>query len=388
MEHLPPGTWTVLGSIPDTGRQAREKAVLDPAVSETTIELQFGGGLTLTGRALLGEDPVKGATLFAQGTDVNHSSWGRTGADGTFRMEGLEAGTYRVELQQFDTGLSYGETVEVKTDRDVTLKVPTAKIIGRIVDSADNRPVAGVSVVLQGREGSDTGRTLLPRGATSDLTGRFEVANVTNGSWTLKADKSGYAAGTADVDVDNGHAPDNTRISLDPTDGVALEVKLPSGRVPDTIDAAVLDSSGRVLTGGSYATGENGRVRLTSIPPGSWDVVVSAAGSGTVNVRVNVPGQTVVVPLPPACALSLSVPALAGSTAAATATITGSDGKTFRSLGWMADTMSQWRLSNGKVEVDALPPGNWTLQVAASDGRTWSGSSSTQPDRAAQVVLQ
>jgi hypothetical protein len=86
--------------------------------------------------------------------------------------------------------------------------------------------------------------------------------------------------------------------------------------------------------------------------------------------------------------MTLTVPALAGSPAAATATIVGADGRAFRSLGWMADTTSQWRLSNGRVEVESLPPGSWTVQVAASDGRTWSGTSSTQPGRPAELTLQ
>lgn len=303
-------------------------------------------------------------------------------------MEGLEPGTYRVELRQWETGLSYDETVDVTSSREVTLKVPSARVLGRVLDGSDRRPIAGATVSLS-RPGDQGGNSpIQQRAATSDLNGRFEIANVTDGTWTVTASRTGFAASTAEVSVQGGHDVDDVRVVLDATEGLALEAKLPSGRVPETIDVAILDPAGRSLIAGTYATGENGRVRLSSIPPGSWDLVVSAAGSGVMNLRVTVPGATVPLPLPPACNLTVTVPALAGSTTAATATIKSQDGRIFRTLGWMSDAMSQWRLAGGRLELDTLPPGSWTVQVAASDGRTWTGSSSTQAGTPAEVVLQ
>lgn len=387
LENLQPGNWTVTASIAATGQQARGKVVLEAGTSEASLDLQFGQGLTLSGRALQGESAIVGAVLFAQGTNVNHSAWGRTGAEGSFRMEGLEPGTYRVELRQWETGLSYDETFEITSSREVTLKIPTARIVGRIVDGSDRKAISGVTVSLarSGQEGR--GSAVQQRGATSDLNGRFEIANITDGTWIVTASKTGYAASTAEVSV-QGHDVDDVSVVLDATEGLALEARLPSGRIPDTVDVAVVDPSGRSLLMGSYATGENGRVRLSSVPPGSWELVVSAAGSGVLSLRVAVPGPTVSAALPPACNLRVTVPALAGTNTAATATIKGDDGHVFRTLGWMSDALSQWRLSSGHLELDTLPPGSWTVQVAASDGRTWSGTSSTKPGAPAEVTLQ
>jgi hypothetical protein len=303
-------------------------------------------------------------------------------------MEGLEPGTYRLELRHWETGLSYDENFEVTGDREVTLKIPIARIVGRIVDGSDRRPVAGATVSLarSGQEGR--GSPVQQRGATSDLNGRFEIANITDGTWIVTASKSGYAASTAEVSVQGNHDVDDVSVVLDATEGLALEAHLPSGRIPDTVDVAVLDPVGRSLITGSYATGENGRVRLSSVPPGTWDLVVSAAGSGVMNLRVTVPGPTVSAALPQACNLTVTVPALAGTSTAATATIKGEDGRVFRTLGWMSDATSEWRLSGGRLELDTLPPGSWTVQVAASDGRTWSGTSSTRPGAPTEVRLQ
>jgi hypothetical protein len=394
LEGLLPGTWAVSASLPGTGRQARSQVVLDPGASEARLDLQFGEGLTLSGRALQGEAPVKGAVLFAQGTSVNSSSWGRTGADGAFRMEGLEPGTYRVELRQWETGLYYDETVELPSSREITMSIPTARVAGRIVDGADRRPMAGVQVSLapvssgSAGSGDDRPRAAFARAATTDMNGRFELASVTDGGWTLTANKTGYAAGTLEVTVQGGHDVNDAQIALDATEGVTIDVRLPSGRIPDTVAAAVLDPSGRPVTGGSYATGENGRIRLSSVPPGSWDLVVSAGGSGTLNLRVNVPGPAVAAALPPACTLKVTVPDLAGTSVAGTVTIQGQDGRSFRSLGWMADSTSRFRLAAGRIELDTLPPGAWTARVEASDGRTWSGNASTQPGTPAELVLR
>ena len=383
-----PGNWTVTASIAQSGQQTRGKVTVDPGSSETRLDLQFGGGLTLSGHAVQGDQPVKGAVLYARGSNVDHSGWGRTDADGAFRMEGLEPGTYTVQLRVWETGLSYDQSVELTASKDVTLTVPTAKVVGRIVDGADRRPIAGVTLTL-GHPGENAAvGSIMARGATSDLNGRFEIANVSDGDWTINAAKTGYAAGTSNVTVQGGHVPDELTITLDSTEGLSLDVHLPSGRVPDSVDVAVLDSSGGSFLAGTYATGENGRVRLSTIPPGRWELVVSAGGSGVADVPANVPGPPLAVQLPPACALKVTVPALADSTTTATAKIQGSDGRTFRTLGWMADANGQFRLAGGQLELDTLPPGTWNVQVAASDGRTWSGTSQTQPGTRAEVTLQ
>jgi len=383
-----PGTWNVTASIASTGQQTRGQVAVETGSPEARLDLQFGGGLTLSGHAVQGDQPVKGAVLYARGTNVDHSGWGRTDADGAFRMEGLEPGTYTVELRVWETGLSYDQSVDLTASKDVTLTVPTAKVVGRIVDGADRRPIAGVTLTL-GHAGENAAvGAIMARGATSDLNGRFELANVSDGDWTINAAKTGYAAGTSSVTVTGGHVPEELTISLDSTEGLSLDVHLPSGRVPDSVDVAVLDPAGNSFLAGTYATGENGRVRLSSVPPGRWELVVSAGGSGVASVSGNVPGPPLAVSLPPACGLKVSVPALAGTNTAATAKIQGADGRTFRTLGWMADATGAFRLAGGKLELDTLPPGTWNVQVAASDGRTWNGTSQTQPGTRAEMTLQ
>ena len=56
---------------------------------------------------------------------------------GAFSIEGLVAGSYRVSLRDWTSGLAYNETVDIATSREIELEVPTARVSGRIVDAAD-----------------------------------------------------------------------------------------------------------------------------------------------------------------------------------------------------------------------------------------------------------
>ncbi len=389
LDDLGPGRWVVTASIEASGERASGEAVLEAGAGEARLDLAFGQGLTLSGRAVHADAPVQDAVLFVQGEDVNHSGSGRTDRDGRFTVKGLEPGTYRVNLRQWDTGLSYSENVEVKGDREVLLDVPTARIAGTVVDAADRQPLAGVAITLAPPvRAVGEPSVLTGRGATTDLAGRFEIADLGDGEWTLTASRKGYAAETAPVVVQSGRGPSALRLDLEPTEGLTIEARLVSGRVPEEVTLVVLDPGGRPIARGSYATGENGRVRLSTVPPGAWEVIASAAGSGTATVRATAPGPPVPVVLPPACTLRISVPALAGTSVAATAVIRDSDGRPFRSLAWFSDPVAEWRIRGGETEIDSLPPGSWRVTVTAADGRKWEGVATTSPGAPASVALE
>ena len=66
---------------------------------------------------------------------------------------------------------------------------------------------------------------------------------------------------------------------------------------------------------------------------------------------------------------------------------TGADGRALFSLGRMGP-QSSWRVVGGRAEWGFVPPGNWTVQVVASDGRTWQGQVTTREGIPAVVALE
>jgi protocatechuate 3,4-dioxygenase beta subunit len=387
LENLAEGGWELRAEMDEGSRMARGQTTLEPGALETSLDLEFRQGVVLSGEALRADRPVGNADVVAEGLDVSHYGWGRTELDGSFRVEGLEPGRYRVSLREWKTGLSYSEEVELTSSRSIVLEVPTARISGRVVDGTDREPVAGATLTLAAVEDEETPPFLLP-GATTDLEGRFSLRDVADGTWRLTCSKKGYAAEVTLVDVQSGRDRDDLSIALDPTEGLTLEVRLPDGRVAGEVRAAVLDSSGRALLSGTYGTGENGRVRLSAVPPGTWELVLGAPGAASLAEPVSAPGGPLPITLPPPCALRVSVPELAGETVRATATLAGGDGRIYRELSWFGTPQSEWRVSGGLLALDAVPPGSWTVRVEAADGRAWSGVVTARPEAPAELLLE
>ena len=387
IENAAEGRWELRGSIRESGRRAEAEVVLEPGAPEATVVLTFGGGLTLTGRARQGETPVRGAVVALEGVDVPDNAWTETDNDGRFVLEGVEAGEYKLSLRQWDTGMTYTETLNLDGDRDLDLDIPTALVEGRVRDAVDGSPIAGVSLVLEG-DASGAARIFGGYGASSDQEGSFKIRNVTDGRWTLSAKLEGYAVATRTIDVANGRAPDDLDVRLDPTEGLVLRVVSPAGTPPDRVRLAVLDDFGRSLLQGEYDTGENGKLRLPSVPAGTWEVLLQAAGSATMSVRLNAPGPETPVALTTACSLSIAVPDLETNAGVATATLTDAEGRAFRSLAWFGSPESEFRVDGGRLEIRTLPPGQWNVTVSSADGRSWAGAVAVTPGAPAALTLE
>ena len=387
VEHVGPGSYQVIAALRDSGRKATGQMTLEAGMTEASLDLQFEPGLTLSGKAVQGESPVVGATLIVEGLDLDHTGWGQTDHAGAFSIDGLEAGSYRVGLRDNTSGLAYNETVELGTSREILLEVPTASVTGRILDATDRQPLAGVTLTLNSDDPSIQGHLPL-HAATTDLEGYFAITSIADGTWRLSGNKEGYAAISRPVIVQFDKPVEDLDLVMDATEGLTIEARLYTGGVPNELSIAVLDPAGGALLSGTYSTGENGRVRLSSVPPGNWDLVISAAGSATTQATARAPGQTVAVALQPATQLRVEVPELRESGELATVRLTGAQGKPFQALSWNGRPQNEWRMRGGEMQFGSLPPGNWTVTVAVGDGRSWSGDSITQAGETAELLLE
>jgi protocatechuate 3,4-dioxygenase beta subunit len=387
IEHVRPGTYEVVAALVDSGRKATGSTTLDEGATEARVDLHFEQGLTLSGKAVQGDSPVVGATVFVEGLELAHTGWGQTDHAGSFSIDGLEPGSYSVNLREYTSGLAYNETVELGTSKEIVLEVPTARVAGRVVDSSDHTPLPGVTLTLNSDDPAAQGRLALHT-ATTDQEGRFEITSIADGAWRLAANLQGYAAISRPVLVQFDKAVDDLDLKMDATEGVTIEARLPSGAAPSDVTLAVLDPSGGALISGAYPTGENGRVRLSTVPPGEWELIVSAAGSATTSVQAKAPGASVPVLLAPATRLRVTVPDLEESGALATVRLSDAAGKVFHSLGWSGRPQSEWRMAQGQIELVSLPPGAWKVTVKTPDGRSWSGDSVTDTQQMAELKLE
>ena len=324
IEHLPPGDYSVVAEMEGSGRRASGHVTIDEGAEEASLDLAFTPGLTLSGQVLQDGRAIGNVNLYAEGIDVEHFAGNQADHQGRFRIEGLIPGRYRLRLQDWRSGLSHNETVDMATSREITIEVPTAILAGRIVDSADRSPLSGVAVKLTPEDVGEGFGALSGHSATTDLDGRFTLTSVSDGDWKLVASKRGYAAVSMPMTVQFERDDDDLFISMDATSGLTLEARLPSGAAPSELRVAVMDRSGGALLSGNYATGENGRVRLSSVPPGSWNLIVSAAGSAVTNLTADAPGATIPVALQPACRLRVQVPELAEANTTATVSLPAS----------------------------------------------------------------
>jgi hypothetical protein len=187
--------------------------------------------------------------------------------------------------------------------------------------------------------------------------------------------------------VDVGRdAVDDVELRLSPTQGITLQVSRTAGAPPANVFVAVLNGQGGALLTQPSSTGEGGRVRLTTVPPGTWEVLVRSADSGTERVTATSPGPPVAVLLAPQASLALTVPDLAGEAVTAKATLTGGDGRPFGAVGW-GSVRREFDVTYGRTTITGLPAGAWRVDVVAPDGRRWSGSAVTAPGATATVEL-
>jgi protocatechuate 3,4-dioxygenase beta subunit len=383
VENLAPGKQRIVASLPGGTRQAEGEVELEPGVSEVRLDLDFGQGVTLTGRVLRNGEPLAGEMVSVSGAGAGR--WGETDHEGRFRFEALAEGSYELAVMSRG-GARHQENLELAGDRDVLIDLRTVSISGRVADAADRSPIASAAVTLLPKEGEGEAGRFFPVETSTDSRGVFRLSNVPEGAWRVRVSQEGYTPAEEDVQVADTPV-DGMEIALQATEGLTLEVVLPNGRPPSQVHSAILDPSGRVVSTGLHTVRETGRVRISSVAPGAWELVLEAEGWAPVSVPVTAPGDAGRVVLATPGSLRVEVPALADGRVGGTVRFTDAAGRVFRTL-WGNEAQSEFTLQNGSRELQRIPVGNWSLTVTAADGRTWSGTAAVTAGGKAVVKLE
>lgn len=383
IDSLAPGSWQVIASLLGSGRQAEGSVTLESGALEAWLDLEFGAGWVVSGAVLQGGRPVSGRAITVVGMDVSDGGMVDTDQRGRFRIEGLATGTYEVEVLGLDGSVQHSRTVEIDSDREVSLEIPVGEITGQATAESDGAQLSGVAITAQPTADAGPGQ----RSDTTDSAGRFRLGGLAEGTYLLTGEKEGFATATTLVDLSSGGSVGDVELRLRPTRGLDLEVRRPGGWWPDDVDVAVLDASGRVRVSGRYPVLEDGRIRLTSVPRGDWRVLVSAAGTSVVELSVKAPGQSVPVSLPDEGRLVVRVPALESSDRVAEVGIRLADGRPFERLESGGALRDRWRLVRGALDVGGLQAGKVHVTVSASDGTAWEGVSEVMSGAVSELRL-
>jgi hypothetical protein len=121
IDALSSGEWIVEAFLPEN-RRAVGRVQLAPGQTQASLDLDFGGGLTLSGVVLQGEQPVGGAMVTVQNPNGGLLHGARSGPDGHFRVEGLDAGPIEVVVLGKDA--PFRQPLDLSADREIVLRLP------------------------------------------------------------------------------------------------------------------------------------------------------------------------------------------------------------------------------------------------------------------------
>jgi len=379
--HLGAGDYLVRAVLEAGQRQVQARVPLQ-GNADVARDLEFTPRLTLSGQVLYDEEPLAEAKVSIRGhrLAVERSVW--TDYQGAFRFEDLEPDTYWLGLSHPRQLLVHNETLEVTGDLDHSIHLQPATVSGTVADGESGHPVAGALITLRHSGGADF---LITDGARQD--GTFSIHRVPEGRYRLTARAEGYSPSEQDLAVSMGQDVDALEIELAPTRGLALNVRLASGRIPGQVHVRVLTAAGTVLLAESRQVDKLGRVDLATVPEGRSTLLLSAPGGAMAVVPVTVPGDPLSVTLREAGDLRIHIPDLATTDLRATATL--SVGQTpFQTVGRGGTLQDRWPLVGGKALIEGVPAGLWQIRVEAPDGRSWTGRAATPGQGEVEVVLE
>ena len=285
LDDVPAGTWEVVAQA--KGYQgARVGGVsVEEGGARDGVEVRLTPGNAIRGRVLDGAGgiPVLDASVTLQRAggggralaQLMGESDARTDGDGRFAIEGLAPGSYTVVAQHPD----YAEATALVDVKDgpasAELRMVPGGLVGGVVLSTANAPVAGAAVSLSSGGGGGFGRGGFASLAGGDSTvtddsGRFRFRHVTAGRYTVSASMRGHGTTPADVVLQAGESRDNLVLSL--ASGTRIR-----GAVTGL--PAALRGNVRVFASGPDGYG----AATTTAADGSFEV--TGAPVGAVNLR-------------------------------------------------------------------------------------------------------
>ncbi len=201
---------------------------------------------------------------------------------GNFRIGGLPAGTYRIEVEA--PGFLRKQSGPLKISKGNSLQGITLalervlSLEGKVLAEDSGEPLAGIRVMavrgtspLEGKGRSFRGMVRFRGGRWSDVTGRdgtFQITGLSPGKWYLAAAGGKYGLGfSKTVNLESGKNPPPVEVLLPPGARVEGEV---TGWRPEELAAITVAAFGPDRRPHITAVDDRGRFVLEGLTPGEW----------------------------------------------------------------------------------------------------------------------
>ncbi|HQR46240.1 MAG TPA: carboxypeptidase regulatory-like domain-containing protein, partial [Thermoanaerobaculia bacterium] len=377
---VPPGTATLratAGDFSGSSRSVLKQVEMPDGQPVVETEIVFDPGFALSGRVTRGGAPLANVTVVANlvgGGGRQASS--RTDESGSYRMEGLAAGTYNVmAMANALGGSARSQQVTLSGDQSVDIAFPSAKLGGTVVDAQAKTPLPDAVVTATSADpgaSSSTGAGgRMVRSATTDSNGAFQITDLDAASYTVNVQKTDYLFDKRDVTAAE-QGTDALAFELSRGEGIGVVGRDGVYGVPlHGLMVRVLDSARSPVFAGSITLDGSGRGEIPSLKPGSYTLTASASGYAVATIPgVSVPSGPVTVSLTPGGSVEIhSGPqTLAAGTARLqilTAAGTPYPLNLFSGDGTIA-------VSTAVRRVDNLAPGSYVLAVAGGSQQSFS----------------
>jgi hypothetical protein len=157
-----------------------------PVDQDVTQDLIFPTGARLSGRVTQGGKPATPRMVFAtpveKKTDTLYRA--RTSPDGTYEIEGLPSGDYRVRADE-----DISRTITIAGDAVLNIDIPSTQLAGRVVEDGGSVPLVGADVYMRG---IDTATARVHGYRETNHFGEFSLTGIEPGEIMLIVYMAGY----------------------------------------------------------------------------------------------------------------------------------------------------------------------------------------------------
>jgi protocatechuate 3,4-dioxygenase beta subunit len=289
-ENLAPGPINLVWLIDAARGQVRLAQVV--VIENEEVQADFfaaGKGATVTGTVKNAKGPVAGVAIVLIPIDASADRGsslrtGQTDAKGAFELKGLPPGKYILQATENQVGARHSVTLTIpegveSVHKDLVLLA--GMIEGRVLD-AKGQPVSEALIIarpdgrLDGGSLEDLALGIVGQ-AVSAGDGTFRVEGLAAGTYILQVQHGAHGQGRlTGVSLSDGQHLKGVEIKLPAAAELVLVVSGPTGPVNRALVQLTDREGSPVSILATALTGENGRIAVPSVAPGTYRVIVAA----------------------------------------------------------------------------------------------------------------